>query len=204
MILDIKRKLFNCGVYAMAFKCYKVSTALKLHRVASSWVSTPLRMKNIFVKAGVALFFCIIVSCAKADDQNTPKLPVEKFDTAMPVNGENSGKIIEGRYLSDKDSMDTMVELKITKDGYEYRYEMITPHRNLQGKANFSADGEYLLLNGIRRASWEIDENPQELPDNVDVYIDGDELVIQNYGNMMNEYVLFDDIEEKYIRLIKE
>ena len=42
-------------------------------------------------------------------------------------------------------------------------------------------------------------KNCWHYPESVDVYIDENELIIQNYGNSMNNYVIFDDIGEKYI-----
>lgn len=116
-------------------------------------------------------------------------------------------KNIEGHYINDED-MHTAIELIITKDDNGYKYQMTTPNRSLEGKIRFTDNPECFALGGIRWASWEIDGEPQELPEEVDVYIDeSGGLSIQNYGGSSmgnNSYLIFDDIEEKYITLIKK
>ena len=98
------------------------------------------------------------------------------------------------------------IELLITKDGGGYRYEMKTPGRNIKGNVQFTDDPQFFALEGIRWASWEIEGVPQELPDEVTVYIEEDGVVIQNYGGSGtggNNYMIFDDIDEKFIVLTK-
>ena len=82
-------------------------------------------------------------------------------------------KALEGHYSTDKDSMDT-VKLAITKNGDEYRYEVITPTRKLRGKVKFFDDNdyEYLTLQGIQWTDWgEINEVQQESPQSIDFAI---------------------------------
>jgi len=130
----------------------------------------------------------------------------------IPKNKENSAAIvemknIEGHYIDDKDML-TPVELIITKDGNGYKYEMTTPVRKLEGKISFSDNPECFTLDGIRWAALEIDGDPQELPESVDVlFYENEGLTIQNRGgNSMNNvyYVIFDDIDEIWINLIRK
>lgn len=111
---------------------------------------------------------------------------------------------VEGRYVNDEYTT-SFVELTITKDGDIYTYEMITPSGKREGNVSFSDNPEYVTLEGIPWASWDNDESHTELPapDSVDARIDDVGLVIQNYGNADNNYKIFDDIEDKYITLIK-
>ena len=170
-------------------------------------------MYIILRKIVLILFFCIFLSCTRINPEernisiveinqkeilvnNTQEDNSNKNNTATIVEMEN----IESHYVNYDDS----INLIIIKDDNGYKYKMTTPNRSLEGKINISDDLEYLILDGMQWASWEIDEIPQELPEGVDVYIDEGELIIQNYGNSMNHYVIFDDIEEKYIHLIKK
>ena len=124
----------------------------------------------------------------------------EKEKSAVDIEMKN----IEGHYTNDGEITNTAIELIITKDGNGYNYEINTPYRSMEGRIRFTDNPEYFALDGIRWASWEIDGIPQELPEDVDVYIEEDGLAIQNYGGSSmgnNSYLIFDDIEDKYIVL---
>jgi hypothetical protein len=142
-------------------------------------------MYIILRKIVLILFFCAFLSCTKT---NTKEIKISTMEN------------IEGHYVNYDDS----VNLIIIKNDNGYKYKMAAPNRSLEGNINISDDHEYLILDGIQWASLEIDEIPQELPESVSVYIDKNELIIQNYGNSMNNYVIFDDIGEKYIHLTKK
>ncbi|WP_461256626.1 hypothetical protein [Treponema sp. R80B11-R83G3] len=117
-------------------------------------------------------------------------------------------KNIEGHYIDDKSTdMITHVELIITKDVKGYKYEMTTPKRNLEGKISFTNNFESFYLDGIKWSCLEIDGDPQESPESVEVRFDENELLIQNGGgNSMSGvyYVIFDDIDEMWISLIRK
>jgi hypothetical protein len=170
-------------------------------------------MYIILRKIILIIFFCIFLSCTRKNPKEINTPIVEENQKEILVNNtqeDNSNKNntatkiemenIEGHYVNYDDS----INLIIIKDDNGYKYKIVTPNRNLEGKINISDDLEYFILDGIQWASWEIDEIPQELPESVSVYIDENDLIIQNYGNSMNNYVIFDDIGEKYINLTKK
>ncbi|MDR2952619.1 MAG: hypothetical protein LBU82_05200 [Treponema sp.] len=112
---------------------------------------------------------------------------------------------IEGHYVNDWGETAAFIDLIITKDGNEYKYEMTTPYRTLEGKISFSDDPECFYLEGIKWSSWEIDGVSQELPDRVSVSIkNGNELVIRNYENAASKYRKFYDIGDEYVHLIRK
>ena len=124
-------------------------------------------------------------------------------DSAASIKMKN----IEGNYISDWEITKTAVELIITKNDNGYNYEIFTPYRpygSIVEKIRFTDNPECFALVGIRWASWEIGGIPQELPEDVAVYIEEDGLLIQNHGGISmgnNSYLLFGDIKEKYIVL---
>jgi hypothetical protein len=169
-------------------------------------------MKNkqvsFMITALIAVIMLSMTDCNRKNEQASTDAEIaEASQTSAALPAYDIKENIEGHYTNIEDYMTTVfdvVELTITKDGNAYKYEMNTPNNNFKGKISFSDDPEYFTLEGIRWVSWEIGGIQQELPEGVNVYIyDESELVIQNYGNSDNNYVIFDDIEEKYIRLIK-
>ena len=129
--------------------------------------------------------------------------------------------IIEGYYVDDEDA-DNIIELKIFRnEGNNYTYEFNTGKRILKGSIHFNVtenNERYLVLEGIRWEYWKFqneeteNENKEEewvemleseLPDEIELYIGENELIIQNYGNAMNNYLKFGDIDKKYIHLKK-
>jgi hypothetical protein len=140
----------------------------------------------------IVLLICAVNICCVSQN---------KVNSAAIIEMKN----IEGQYINDK-CMTSFVELIITKDGNEYKYEMTTSYKKQEGKISFSNNPEYFTLEGIKWASWYNDESHMELsvPEGVDVKIDDNTLFIQNYGNADNNYKIFDDIDDKYINLIKK
>ena len=163
-------------------------------------------MNNIFIKA--TLIFCVFISCV-----NTPKVrenddDMRSFNATDEISVQGSAlspTAIEGYYTSDMDTMDSIIKLTITRNNDCYKYNLKTPKQKFQGTVNVS-NNEYLNLKGIRWSRWGTDGDYSvgEWPRSVDVYIGRNYLLIQNYGNALHNYLIFDDIDEKYIRLVKK
>ncbi|GBU27608.1 hypothetical protein R84B8_01142 [Treponema sp. R8-4-B8] len=148
-------------------------------------------MKNYSVY--ILLLICSVSICCVSKN---------KGNTAAIMEIKN----IEGHYIDDKDML-TPVELIITKDVKGYKYEMTTPDRKLEGKISFSDNSESFYLDGIKWSCLEIDGDPQESPESVEVRFDENGLLIQNRGgNSMSGvyYVIFDDIDEMWIDLMRK
>ncbi|MFT3702024.1 MAG: hypothetical protein QM802_06630 [Agriterribacter sp.] len=91
------------------------------------------------------------------------------------------------------------VQFRITKSKGEYFYLLQTDTRKVNGKVHFSRPIDeksiYIIFEGLLCA---------EGCSYVEGMLSENEIVIQNYGNAMNEYLRFKECGEKYITLSKE
>ncbi len=127
-------------------------------------------------------------------------------------------KYIVGQYCQKKCDFN----IEITKNKGEYRYKLTIPNKTFRGKITFSRDENlYLTFEGIEYAEdyfdIELFEEDKEKEKGFEKLkkigkrkvgfqglIDSDEITIQNYGNSMNYFVIFNHCSEKYILLKKQ
>lgn len=112
---------------------------------------------------------------------------------------------IAGNYLIKPDDDGTIVtekcpiQFRITKSKGEYIYLLQTDKRKVTGKVHFSRPTDeksiYIIFEGLQCA---------EGCSYIEGMLSENEIVIQNYGNAMNEYLRLKECGEKYITLSRE
>ncbi|SDD97674.1 hypothetical protein SAMN05216464_103218 [Mucilaginibacter pineti] len=107
------------------------------------------------------------------------------------------------------------ISVTIRKSADGYRYKLTNDQKHYTGKIKLERDGDQstgIIFEGIPYAEYEGDvsqlddhgERPQpKLPIGVGGLLNGDTILIQNYGNAMNYYVQFGGCDAKFISLIK-
>ncbi|MCX8534360.1 hypothetical protein [Chryseobacterium luquanense] len=123
---------------------------------------------------------------------------------------------IEGNYEFKKEETTCKMNLTLYYQKNQLKYKLKTNTREFSDNAeielNEKKDGYYITfkniewseyLGGLDNEGEPIDKN-LSIPENVSGTLYKNEIIIQNYGNSMNYYVVFDDCGEKYIELIKK
>ena len=152
---------------------------------------------------------------------------IQKADTTSKTISENikplegnskNGKAlfeIEGHYqLKKGNSCKMNLTLYYQKNQLKYRLKTDTHDYSddAEIELNDAKDGYYITfkniewseyLGGLDNEGEPIDKN-LEIPKSVSGTLYKDEILIQNYGNSMNYYVVFEDCGEKYIELVKK
>ncbi|MFY1045499.1 hypothetical protein [Chryseobacterium sp. GP-SGM7] len=152
----------------------------------------------------------------KKADSSIIKISEDKM--ASPNNSEKNKAIlfkIEGIYEVKKEK-DCRMSLILYYQKNQLKYKLKTETHEFSDNAeielNEKKDGYYITfkniewseyLGGLDNEGEPIDKN-LELPNSVSGSLYKDQITIQNYGNSMNYYVVFDDCGEKYIELIKK
>lgn len=152
---------------------------------------------------------------------------IKKSDTAIATVPENPPKDnseqiktllfnIEGNYEFKKEETICKMNLTLYYQKNQLKYKLKTNTREFSDDAeielNEKKDGYYITfkniewseyLGGLDNEGEPIDKN-LSIPENVSGTLYKNEIIIQNYGNAMNYYVVFDECGEKYIELIKK
>lgn len=115
-----------------------------------------------------------------------------------------------GRYKTSKELTDScQLKLSIRKKGTGYRYRLRTFKQTYRGSAFCAAsdpDGFYFHL---EKLPWCYNNGaPNDTlppPDRTDLrlYCTGDTLVFQNYGNVMNDFMILCECGPKFVELIR-
>lgn len=106
------------------------------------------------------------------------------------------------------------ISVIIWKSPTGYRYKLTNDQKHYAGKIKLEKDVQSIgiVFEGIPYSEYEGDvsqlddnaERPQpKLPVGVRGLLNGDTILIQNYGNAMNYYVQFGGCDAKFISLIK-
>lgn len=125
--------------------------------------------------------------------------PMTKEIVEIPEN-------LEGRYIYKNPSEDKCVlELNITKKNLEYFYNFKINGKPNTGKLYIyrDSDEQNIYLNFSKLKVYTTDYINDKEKENwyVEALFDGDKIVIQNYGNAMNPYLVIPDCTKKYLYL---
>ena len=171
----------------------------------------------------LSLLLLILSAC-----QN-PGRPVKQLHTKKETPVVLSGVKTKPSAVSDKHDLDISgnygqtdstdksgpISVTIWKSPTGYRYKLTNDQKHYTGKVKVEKDADQrtgIIFVGIRYAEYEgnvsqLDdhaERPQpKLPVGVGGLLNGDTILIQNYGNAMNYYVQFGGCDAKFISLIK-
>ncbi len=146
------------------------------------------RFTQIFTAAFLAAVLSVaFISCAGG------KNSAKNIGDSNPETVVNKPAAVDysGTYkLSGEDACSIVITIKRDNDGYAY--SIAGDSVKSSGKISVSVDGEtvYLLFRDTRRSgdSSEIEG----------VY-SGERIVMQNYGNSLNSYILFQECDAKYL-----
>ena len=101
-----------------------------------------------------------------------------------------------GVYKFSKEGKDFSLTITLTKGSDGYKYYLTGEHYDQEGIAIIETHDEtYLTFDGP------IGNNK---PKTVSGQIEGNVILIQNYGNSMNEYHFFVECDEKYMEFVKQ
>lgn len=84
----------------------------------------------------------------------------------------------------------------LSQEVSQFEYKVTTDAQTVIG--NYVKSAQQIIFSGLY-ASLSIENSNIE----VSAIVQGDTLVIQNYGNSMNPFTLFSECEEKYLSLTK-
>ncbi|KQT17628.1 hypothetical protein ASG31_09545 [Chryseobacterium sp. Leaf404] len=122
---------------------------------------------------------------------------------------------IEGTYQA-KNEKDCKMNLILYYYKNQLKYKLKTKTQEFSNDAeielNEEKNGYYITFKNIEWSEYlgALDNEGEpiskdiEVPDMVSGSLYKDQITLQNYGNSMNYYVLFDDCDEKYIELIRK
>lgn len=140
-------------------------------------------------------------------------LPGKK--TQPSVASDNNDPDISGSYeQADTTNEGCPISVTIWKSSSGYRYKLTNAQKHYTGKIKLERDAQSMgiVFEGIPYAEYEGDvsqlddqaNRPQpKLPVGVGGLLNGDTILIQNYGNAMNYYVQFGGCQAKFITLVK-
>lgn len=149
-------------------------------------------MKNeiILVLTGILCLFGQISCNSDANqDQNTNK------DSITVADKQTNLPDYSGVYKTSAESQ-CQLSITITKQGQDFNYQLVYNNKTYTGKVIIEKQENeiYFSLDG------KIEEN--EAKSVGGQFIDG-KIMIQNYGNAMNEFQLFKTCDEKYLEFTK-
>jgi hypothetical protein len=171
----------------------------------------------------LSLLLLILSAC------QDPGRPVKQLHTTKETPEVVSGVQTKPSAASDKNDPDISgeyeqtdttdggcpISVTIWKSPTGYRYKLTNDKKHYTGKVKLEKDADQstgIIFEGIPYAEYEGDvsqlddhaERPQpKLPVGVGGLLNGDTILIQNYGNAMNYYVQFGGCDAKFISLIK-
>jgi hypothetical protein len=149
-------------------------------------------MKNnaFLVLIGIlCLFGQLSCNSGANQDQNANQ------DSSLTTNKQSNSPDYSGVYKTSAESA-CQLSITITKQGQDFNYQLAYNNKTYTGKVIIE-DQEgtiYFSFDG------KIEEN--EAKSVGGQFIDG-KIMIQNYGNAMNEFQLFKSCDEKYLEFIK-
>lgn len=139
------------------------------------------------------------------------------FISNTPIVMQPMDKVVEGHYLSEPMDGETErcdISLRIEKVQRKYFYAIIIGGKTIKGKVKLSPGDDAgslgITLEGIKWAenngdlSTENKQNKLTLPQGLDGVWTESGIMIQNYGNSMNNYTKIAGCGQKYINLIKQ
>lgn len=100
-----------------------------------------------------------------------------------------------GQYISKDDACN--IKISVEKSGHQYKYQLNTTNINNSGILTVAT-----VNNDVYFEFTNLNSESEGSP--ISAQIDSDGIVIQNYGNAMNQYHHLKDCDVKYIYLTKE
>jgi hypothetical protein len=150
---------------------------------------------NYFFSKTMALFLLpgvvLLMSCAS--DKNTGQ--ITKTSTSVSTEKSITDKDYSGTYkISDTEICDFIII--IVKSNTQYTYTIKGTGYKSSGKLSFEMqdDETYINFSGTLRSG---DKSP------VTGSYQNKKIVIQNYGNSMNQFVCFKSCDSKYLEFVK-
>lgn len=138
----------------------------------------------------VLLLLTILLVGCNGKPQNQSQSQVLK-DSLQVITTDYSGV-----YKSNKIGVSCNLTITLIKETEGYKYLLTGEHYDQEGKALIEkADAVYLTFNGP------VGNNK---PNTVSGQIEENSILIQNYGNSMNEYHHFVECDEKYLEFVKQ
>lgn len=141
----------------------------------------------------------VILPLAFASCNNTSPKP----NTANKKSLETTDTLT-GKYVSiDLDGGESCpITISISKKGQGYEYHIV--NKSLDTIGQVGVENGYLSLKGVKWSSYTNGDEEQETVHNsIEIEKNKDTLLIQNYGNAMNQYQKL-DCGLKYIKLVKK
>ncbi len=144
---------------------------------------------NNFLYLTIILSMGLLIGCNGNQQNKTQKVSDE---TKTETTGSTD---YSGVYKSNLDGDGCNLTITLTKEDKGYRYYLTGEHHDQEGEAIIEeTDAIYITFDGP------IGNNE---PKTVSGQIEGNTILIQNYGNSLNEYQYFIDCDEKYIEFVK-
>ena len=145
-----------------------------------------LKMKNkLFNHFAFALSIIVLLACSEKKQSKEKYAHTDTLTAVIPN--------YAGIYKTEK-GCNLNIELIKTNNGYKYL--LTGEHYDQEGIAIIDkSDAIYITFDGP------IGNNE---PKTVSGQIDGNSILIQNYGNSMNEYHYFVDCDEKFLEFVKQ
>jgi hypothetical protein len=149
-----------------------------------------MKNKLILILIGIP---CLVgqLSCNSGANQNQNS----NQDSSLTTNNQSSSSDYSGVYKTSAESA-CQLSITITKQGQDYNYQLTYNSKTYTGKMIIEKQENeiYFSMDG------KIEEN--EAKSVGGQFIDG-KIMIQNYGNAMNEFQLFKTCDEKYLEFKK-
>lgn len=124
--------------------------------------------------------------------------------TVQPNEATVATDTLTGKYVSvNLDGGESCpITISISKKGQGYEYHIV--NKSLDTIGQVGVENGYLSLKGVKWSSYTNGDEEQETVHNsIEIKKNKDNLLIQNYGNAMNQYQKL-ECESKYIKLVKK
>ena len=137
----------------------------------------------------------LILSCSKEEKKVEQK--VKKDSVAVVAEPVKTVKDDYSGLFKLKNVKDSKLIINIIReDEKKYKYSIVGDKKEYSGNITISKEDGKTYLN----FSGKIGNNPEN---SMSALFENDSITIQNYGNSMNKYVYFKDLDAKYLVLAK-
>lgn len=147
-------------------------------------------IKKVTITAIFIFSFFLAISCNSGSNQDE-----DTQDSSSVLKDQSATTDYSGVYTTSAESL-CKITLTISKVAQEYSYQISMDKLNYSGKIIFEQtdDQTYLAFDG------QIGNNAPKTVSGL--FVDG-AIMIQNYGNSMNEYHYFKQCDEKFLEFKK-
>ena len=155
-------------------------------------------MKKLIFPVMIFAFVLTFISCKDTSNkENTADTVKTDSVTSVSTEVKSESKIpdFSGTYTTANDATCKLTMI-LTKNGDSYNYKITGEKYDKSGTAKVEdADGSYGFVFDGKFGK----DNDMELF----AQVEGSNLVVQNYGNSMNEFIIFPQCDSKYLEFVK-